>query len=301
MAVLSSNGSSAAWTGGSCRWCAFFGRVVGAAVPDRYLPDRVELRGLVADLLGVPPSEVTAVEVDAAARVAAEYQGEKGNLPDHLPAQLRAELAKFARGELPRILMAADHPVRALGRLLQFVDELAVSAKYKDGLDRIGRPSLTVAAQVAALVRAAAGPDSQDRPLFWPDVEPVLKGLFGRRPVGELGWRQGALLFTVAWLLDGGDPAEPVSMDSLTEAAGVLLDGTLAPPHVVAGFQRVWRLGCARLHPGTRLTRRQWSDFTLLLARHPALDVPLQIAEFADFVHRLWGRTPARVERWHVS
>ena len=57
----------------------FFGRVTEDAVPDRYLPDLGELRRLVAGLLGLPASvEVTAAEVDAAARVVDQYVQEMG-------------------------------------------------------------------------------------------------------------------------------------------------------------------------------------------------------------------------------
>ena len=136
----------------------FFGWVIGTAEPYRYLPGPGDLRGLVAGLLGLPPSfEVTAAEADAAARAVDQYVQKMEALPI-----LVDQLEVFAWEELPRLLQADSELVRAYGRLLQFADELTEVMRNPDGSQRIEVPALPVAAQVAALAREAAGPGRWD-------------------------------------------------------------------------------------------------------------------------------------------
>ena len=183
--------------------------------------------------------------------------------------------------------------MREYAELLRFAGELAHTARKLDGSVRIATPGLVMAAQAAGLARADAGRDGQDRPLFRPDLEPLLDRLFGPRPVAGEDWRLGALVLAVTWWLDGGDPAGLVSMDSLNGAVGELLGGTVAPRDVVEGAQRVWDLGGLVLGPGSGLTRREWADRADLLlalrgARGLAADAGVSAGEFEVFA-RSWA------------
>ena len=112
-----------------------FGRVSGVTGPHRYLPDHGELRDLVAGLLGLPaPSEVTAAEVDAAARTVGRYVQEKeGELPDSL-ADLRAELDEFARGEPPSLPGQPGAPAGLAAGAPQWAEPAGLSESSVIGL-----------------------------------------------------------------------------------------------------------------------------------------------------------------------
>ena len=259
----------------------FLGRVRGVAEPDGYLPDGGELGEQVAGLGLASSFEVTAAEVDAAARAADRYvQQTNGQLPDS-PAGLAAGLEQFARDELPRLRKADPRPVGVYGWLLRWVDELAVT-------------KVTVAAQVASLVGEAVGQGSGDVSVVRRDLESLLDRLFGPRPGAEAAagrdQRLGMLLSLVTLWLDGGDPVGPVGLAELTRA---LLSGTVAPGEVVARLESFYRLAAAVLK-GAQLTRQEWLDLSEVAAalreeQGLAPGAGLVPGEFAGFVRRLAG------------
>jgi hypothetical protein len=281
----------------------FLGRVTGAAEPDRYLPGHGELRRLVAELLGLPPSfEVTAAEVDAAAHAVVRYRKEMPRLPDSKP-----DLDEFARTQLPpHMREEAGDVLRAYGRLLQFEDELDLGFNL-DGSRRADRPGLEVAAQVDALVREAAGSAGPEGPVFRPDLEPVLDRLFGRLDLEKV-WekdqelddrrlrdlRLQALLWLVGLSLEGGGRPGPASLGSLEVLTGQLL-GETAPQERgtalqerLAGIERLRDLADALL-PGAGMSRQQWLDLALVsgaLRAEQGLEpaTGLSAVDLADFV-----------------
>lgn len=278
------------------RLVAVFAQLTGTADPARYLPGRGELRRLVADLLGLPPSSaVTAAEVDAAARVVERYAAEKSGLPAS-----KVALGEFARGKLPpQVVVAVGDASRAYGRLLQFADELAVTHEERQSADQ---PNLEVAAQVAALAREAAGLAGPGRPLFRPDLEPLLDRLFGPRPGPEESWEKhwrldDRRLWTLRWLvwfsLWGGDQGGPLSVASLDVLIGRLLGDTVAPQQRVAGIERLNELAQTVL-PGAELTGQVWLDLALVAIalrtrRGLAPGAGLAAGELADFARQQAG------------
>ena len=274
---------------------ALFGRVSGAAAPERYLPGHGKLRELVAGLLGLAEgTPVSAAYVDAAARAVGQYlqhkQQENAPLPVS-PEELDRELAAFARGRLPRLLTSKPSPVRAYGQLLQFAAEINETQGRRrpphDGRARgragpggrgAGRPGRAV---VPARSGSAADPDLRP-PAEQDDPRMRISGLY----------------FLVGLSLDDGDPAGPVSVASLDGLTEALLGGTVAPPEVLAGIRRMSRLAAAVL-PVARLNRQGWLDLAevasaLRAAWGLAPGAEVAPGEFANFVHELLGEDPGQ-------